>query len=176
MMYYNSISKSFFNFFQEETKGIKYTLGKVFKIIWVFQFICTYLIKFIFELQSNNHLRLYYCKTMAYYFFMSTHFHWSYDISKKHLDWPKYSQLFLLWYEVQKIKCLKRGLKVQGDLVICGLFICKFAYMRLRMILIYRTYPLIYSDPWSFYMWIRYMRVIFYGPYLSHITSLACTW
>ncbi len=36
---------------------------------------------------------------------------------------------------------------VQADLVLCGLFICEFAYMRLRMILIYRTYPLIYSHP-----------------------------
>jgi hypothetical protein len=41
--------------------------------------------------------------------------------------------------------------KVQEDLVICGLFICEFAYMRLRMVLNYRTYPLIYSHPWSFY-------------------------
>ena len=45
--------------------------------------------------------------------------------------------------------------------------------MQLRMILIYRTYPLIYSNPWSFYMRIRYMQVIFYGPYLLHITRSA---
>jgi hypothetical protein len=35
---------------------------------------------------------------------------------------------------------------------------------------VYRTYHLIYSHPWSFYMQIPYMRDIFYGPYLSHIT------
>jgi hypothetical protein len=63
---------------------------------------------------------------------------------------------------------------VQANLVICGLFICEFTYMRLRMIFIYRTYPLIYSHAWSFYMQICYMRVIFYGPYLSHITRSAC--
>jgi hypothetical protein len=65
--------------------------------------------------------------------------------------------------------------RVQVDLIICGLFICEFAYMRLRMILIYRTYPLIYSHPWSFYMRICYLRVIFFNPYLSHITRSACT-
>jgi hypothetical protein len=64
---------------------------------------------------------------------------------------------------------------VQADLIICGLFICEFEYMQLRIILIYRTYPLIYSHPWSFYTRIRYMRVIFYGSYLSHITRSACT-
>jgi hypothetical protein len=37
----------------------------------------------------------------------------------------------------------------------------------LRMILIYRAYPLIYSHPWSFYM-----QVIFYGPYLLQETRL----
>ncbi len=59
-------------------------------------------------------------------------------------------------------------------LIICGLFICKFAYIRLRMIIFYRTYPLIYSHHWTFYMRIRIMRVIFYGPYLSHIMRSAC--
>jgi hypothetical protein len=42
------------------------------------------------------------------------------------------------------------------------LFICEFTHMRLRMSLIYRTYPLIYSHPWSFYMHI-------YLLYASHI-------
>ncbi len=65
--------------------------------------------------------------------------------------------------------------QIQADLVICGLFICEFTYMRLRIILIYRTYPLIYSHPWSFYMQICYIRVIFYGHYLLHITRSACT-
>ncbi len=64
--------------------------------------------------------------------------------------------------------------RVQADLVICGLFICKFPYEQLRMILIYRTYPIIYSHPWSFYMQICYMRVIFYGPYLLNITRSTC--
>ncbi len=76
----------------------------------------------------------------------------------------------------KKIKRERENRKeIPADLVICGLFICKFAHMRLRMILIYRTYPLIYSHPWSFYMRIRYMQVIFYGPHLSHITRSACT-
>ncbi len=50
-------------------------------------------------------------------------------------------------------------------------------YLRIRVyaIIIYRTFPLIYCHPWSFYMQIRYMRVIFYGHYLLHITRSACT-
>jgi hypothetical protein len=32
-----------------------------------------------------------------------------------------------------------------------------------------------YSDCWSFYMWIHYMRAYFWSPYLSHITRSTCT-
>ncbi len=72
--------------------------------------------------------------------------------------------------------CQSYKLTVQADLGICGLFICEFAFVRFRMILNNRTYPLIYGHPWSFYMRICYMQVIFYGPYLSHITRSACMW
>jgi len=65
--------------------------------------------------------------------------------------------------------------KVQAALVICGLFIFKFEYMRLKNGLISGTYSLIYSDHWSFYMRIHYMRAYFWSPYLSHITRSACT-
>jgi len=37
------------------------------------------------------------------------------------------------------------------------------------------TYPLIYSNPWSFYIQICYMRAYFWSPYLPHITRSACT-
>jgi hypothetical protein len=37
------------------------------------------------------------------------------------------------------------------------------------------TYPLINSHPWSFYMWICYIRVYFWSPYLSHITRSTCS-
>jgi len=66
--------------------------------------------------------------------------------------------------------------KVQVALVICGLFICEFAYMRLKNGLFSGTYPLIYSDRWSFYMQIHYMRAYFWSPYLSHITRSTCMW
>jgi len=64
---------------------------------------------------------------------------------------------------------------VQAALVICGLFICDFTYMGSRNDLFSGTYPLIYSNPWSFYMGICYMRVYFWSPYLSHITRSTCT-
>jgi len=64
--------------------------------------------------------------------------------------------------------------KVHANLVICGLFICDFAYLRLIIILFSRTYPLICSHPWSLYMRFHYMRAYFLGPYLSHITRSAC--
>ncbi len=48
---------------------------------------------------------------------------------------------------------------IQAALVICGLFICDFAYIRSRNGLFSGTYPLIY--PWSFYMQICYMEPIF---------------
>jgi len=63
---------------------------------------------------------------------------------------------------------------IQAALVICGLFICDFAYMRSRNGLFSRTYPLINSQPGSFYMRIHYMRVYFWSPYLSHITRSTC--
>ncbi len=47
---------------------------------------------------------------------------------------------------------LYTGLTVQVALVICGLLICDFAYMRSRNDLFSGTYPLIISHPWSFYM------------------------
>jgi len=64
---------------------------------------------------------------------------------------------------------------VQAALVICGLFICDFTYMRSRNGLFSGTYPLIYSNPWSFYMQICYMKAYFWSPYLSHITRSTCT-
>jgi len=36
------------------------------------------------------------------------------------------------------------------------------------------THPLIYSNPWSFYMQIHYMQAYFWSPYLSHITRSTC--
>ena len=66
-------------------------------------------------------------------------------------------------------------LLLSGTSVICGLLICDFANMRLRIGLFSRTYPLNYSYPWSFYMRIRYMRAHFLGPYLSHLTRETCT-
>jgi len=44
--------------------------------------------------------------------------------------------------------------------------------------LIYSTYPLNNSHPWSFYMRIRYIRYIlvyFWSPHLSHIIWSTCT-
>ncbi len=64
---------------------------------------------------------------------------------------------------------------IQAALVICGLFICDFAYMRSWNDLFCGTYPLIISHPWSFYMRIHYMRVYFWSPYPSHITRSNCT-
>ncbi len=48
-------------------------------------------------------------------------------------------------------------LVVNEDIVICGLFICNFACMRFEIVLLYGTYPLIQSHPWSFYMGIHNM-------------------
>jgi len=63
---------------------------------------------------------------------------------------------------------------IQAARVICGLFICNFVYMRSGNGLFSGTYPLIYSNPWSFYMRIHYMRAYFWSPYLSHITRSNC--
>jgi hypothetical protein len=60
--------------------------------------------------------------------------------------------------------------EVQAALVICGLFICDFVYMWLKNCLFSGTYPLIYGNPWSFYIRIHYMGAYFWSPYLSHIT------
>jgi len=65
---------------------------------------------------------------------------------------------------------------VQVALVICGLFICDFAYMWLQLWHFRGTYPPIYQCYWSHYMRIHYMRANFLGPYLSHITRAACTY
>jgi len=53
--------------------------------------------------------------------------------------------------------------RIQTALVICGLFICDFACMRSRNGLFSRTYPLIYSHPWSFYMQILLYASLFFG-------------
>jgi len=77
----------------------------------------------------------------------------------------------LLYIKLGRIQ----NLELQVALVICGLFICDFAYMQSRNDLFYGTYPLIISHPWSFCMQIHYMRVYFWSPYLSHITRSNCT-
>jgi hypothetical protein len=59
------------------------------------------------------------------------------------------------------IQCGKNISNVQAALVICGLFICDFAYMWSRNGLFSGTYPLIYSHPWSFCMRIHYMQANF---------------
>jgi len=64
---------------------------------------------------------------------------------------------------------------IQVALVICGLFICDFTYMRSKNDLFSGTYPLIISHSWSFYMQFHYMRVYFWSPYLSHITRSNCS-
>ena len=63
---------------------------------------------------------------------------------------------------------------IQAALTICGLFIYKFEYLRLKNGLFSGTYPLIYSDWWSFYMQIHYIRAYFWSPYLWHITRFTC--
>jgi len=60
--------------------------------------------------------------------------------------------------------------KIQAALGICNLYICDFAYVRLRNGHFPGTYPQIYSYPWSFYMQIHYKRAYFLSPYLSLIT------
>jgi len=65
-------------------------------------------------------------------------------------------------------------LSIQAALVICGLFIWDFSYMRSRNDLFSGTYPLTISHPWSFYIRIHYMRVYLQSPYLSHIMRSNC--
>ncbi len=74
--------------------------------------------------------------------------------------------------EKQKLWHIK---ELQLDLVICGLFICKFVYLKLQIDHFSGTYPPIYNHSWSFYMQIHYRRAWFFGPYLSHITRSNCT-
>jgi len=38
------------------------------------------------------------------------------------------------------------------------------------------TYPLFYSNPWSFYIQIHYMPAYFWSPYLLHVTRSTCTY
>ena len=59
---------------------------------------------------------------------------------------------------------MSNKLELQAALVICGLFICDFEYMRQRISHFSRAYPLIYSHPWSLYMRIRLMRANFLVP------------
>jgi len=66
--------------------------------------------------------------------------------------------------------------QIQANLILCGLFICKFAYMRLKNCLFSGTYPLIDSDCRSLYMQIHYIRAYFGSPYLSHIMRSTCTY
>jgi hypothetical protein len=57
--------------------------------------------------------------------------------------------------------------KLKANRIIFGLFFCKFFYLRLKTILYCRTYPLIYSYPWSFDLQIYHLRYI-----LFHIISV----
>jgi len=82
--------------------------------------------------------------------------------------------LWLVFYDWHQYG--RDGMSIHAALVICGLFICNFAYMWSRNGLFSGTYPLIYSHLWSFCMQIRYMRAYFLSPYLSHITRSTCTW
>jgi len=47
--------------------------------------------------------------------------------------------------------------------------------MQSRNVLFSGTYPLIYSNPWSFYMRSCYIRAYFWSPYLSNLTRSTCT-
>ncbi len=47
-------------------------------------------------------------------------------------------------------------------------------YLQFRLWPFSGTYPLIYSNPWSFYMLIHYMQAYSWSPYLSHITRSTC--
>jgi len=62
---------------------------------------------------------------------------------------------------------------IQAALVICGLFICDFAYVRSRNGLFLE--PILqFQSSLVFYMRICYMRVYFWSPCLSHITRSTC--
>jgi len=53
-------------------------------------------------------------------------------------------------------------------------FYLQFHIYGLKKKLFSRTYPLIYGNPWSFYMRIHYMPAYFWSPYLSNITRSTC--
>jgi hypothetical protein len=95
---------------------------------------------------------------------------WPCLFKKKFVYIISYDIFFQLWINNWQDGSSCITLPIQADLVICSLFFCDFAYMRLKIGHFSRTYPQIYSHPWSFYMQIRYMRAYFFGPYLSHIT------
>ncbi len=88
---------------------------------------------------------------------------------KTFLSRPVIRSVQMWWIEVGTLLHIKAGL------VICGLFICEFAYLQLEIGRFSGTYPPIYSHSWTFYMQIRYMRAKFFGPFLSHITRSNCT-
>jgi hypothetical protein len=89
----------------------------------------------------------------------------------KNLSFAKLKEIVLFWNRIQNslsnIVLIYVKLKfplpftIQAALVICGLFICNFEYMRSRNGLFSGTYPLIYSHPWSFYIRICYMQAYF---------------
>ena len=66
------------------------------------------------------------------------------------------------------------NIRIQAALVICKLFICDFAYMRLKLWHFRGTHPSISNCYWSHYMQVLYMRTNFLGPYVSHITRADC--
>ena len=67
------------------------------------------------------------------------------------------------------------GLEIFLNTSTCGprymrYFTSKFVYMRLKNLPFSVTYRLIYSNPWSFYMRIRYVGSYYWSTYLSLIT------
>jgi len=95
------------------------------------------------------------------------------ELSKEQ-QWFRNILCLLHWNGPRQRRPGKYNLYIQVALVICGLFICNFEYMRSGNDLFSGTYPLIYCNPWSFYMRIHYMRAYFWSPYLSHITRFTC--
>ncbi len=57
--------------------------------------------------------------------------------------------------EIRKYTFSRTTIKLFVYLIICAVFICDFAYLRLRIYS--RTYPPIYSHPWYFYVRISYI-------------------
>jgi hypothetical protein len=54
------------------------------------------------------------------------------------------------------------------DLVLCGLFICEFVYLRLQIDHCSGTYPPIYSHSWSFYANSLYASLIFWSLSIAY--------